>query len=48
MRRDLKADFERKLRKKYHYKYITENFDVALKEALRQKMEQVEKKGTKN
>ena len=46
--RDVKAEYERKLRKKYHYKYITENFDVALKEALHQKMEQVEKKGTKN
>jgi peptidyl-prolyl cis-trans isomerase C len=44
LRRDLKIDFERKLRQKYNYKYIKDNFDTALKEALRQKRIQVDKK----
>lgn len=44
LRRDIKTKFERNLRQKYHYKYITDNFDAALKEALRQKKIQLEKK----
>ncbi len=42
IKRDIKKAYEKKLRKKYHYKYITDNFDSALKEALRQKRIQIE------